>query len=104
MASIYRLEPREVRPGEPGYPAALRGARVSQFPKGQPAYKPNFPARNKIIAGLAEATVVVEASGRSGALYTATAARKLGRRLFAMPGSPGCDALLATGAEPLRSP
>jgi DNA processing protein len=54
--------------------------------------------RNRIVAALAEATVVVEAGRASGALITATRAGELGRRLLAVPGSAGCDQLIASGA------
>ncbi|MBW3593694.1 MAG: DNA-processing protein DprA [Actinobacteria bacterium] len=66
-----------------------------------------FPARNRIIAGLARATVVVEARARSGALGTADFALELGRDVFAVPGeitsalSAGTNDLLRQGAAPL---
>jgi DNA processing protein len=68
-----------------------------------------FPARNRIIAALAEATVVVEARERSGALITADFALEAGREVFAVPGeitstlSIGTNALLRLGATPLTS-
>ena len=68
-----------------------------------------FPARNRIIAGLALATVVVEARSRSGALSTADFALELGRDVFAVPGeitaalSAGTNELLRQGAAPLLS-
>jgi DNA processing protein len=68
-----------------------------------------FPARNRIIAGLTEAVVVVEARDRSGALITADFALDEGREVFAVPGeitstlSAGTNALLKLGAAPLTS-
>jgi DNA processing protein len=74
------------------------GALLTQFPPGSAPRRNAFPQRNQIIAALADLVVVVEASDRSGALYTAAAARALGRPLAAVPGSPGTDALLVEGA------
>ena len=85
------------------------GAVVSEYP---PAVEPapwRFPARNRIIAGLSLATVVVEARERSGALITADFALELGRDVFAVPGeitsglSSGTNDLLRQGAAPLTS-
>lgn len=99
------------------YPASKRrlyerivhsGAVVSELPPGFNARRWCFPARNRIIAGLAEATVVVEATERSGSLITAELARDLGREVGAVPGqvsSPlaaGSNALLADGALLVR--
>lgn len=77
---------------------ASHGALVSMFPMGMPARRGTFLARNSLIAGLADAVVVIEADIKSGSLSTAQAMRKLGRPLGAMPGSAGCARLLATGA------
>lgn len=69
-----------------------------------------FPARNRIVAGLARATVVVEARERSGALITADFALEEGREVFACPGeitsalSAGTNGLLKLGAAPLTEP
>ncbi len=85
------------------------GAVVSEYP---PSVEPapwRFPARNRIIAGLSLATVVVEARERSGALITADFALELGRDVFAVPGeitsglSAGTNDLLRQGAAPLTS-
>jgi DNA processing protein len=74
------------------------GALVSPYKDGTPPRKFNFVRRNSIIAGMADAVVVVEASFASGSLYTAQAARKYHRVVCAVPGSPGCESLIAQGA------
>ncbi len=76
---------------------AASGGLLSEYPPGTKPRAGQFPARNRIIAGLAQAVVVVEAAMRSGALITARLARGLGRTLFAVPGSPGTDAYLRAG-------
>jgi DNA processing protein len=86
-----------------------RGAVVSEYPPGVEPAPWRFPARNRIIAGLCVATVVVEARERSGALITADFALELGREVFAVPGeitsglSAGTNDLLRQGAAPLLS-
>jgi DNA processing protein len=83
---------------------ASAGGLLSEYPRGTKPRRGQFPARNRIIAALAEAVIVVEAAGRSGALGTAAWARQLGRRLLAMPGSAGTAGLLRVGsASPLTS-
>ena len=85
------------------------GAIVSEYPPGVEPAPWRFPARNRIIAGLCNATVVVEARERSGALITADFALELGRDVFAVPGeitaalSAGTNDLLRQGAAPLLS-
>ena len=85
------------------------GLVVSEYPPGTEPTPWRFPARNRIIAGLALATVVVEARSRSGALGTADFALELGRDVFAVPGeitaalSAGTNDLLRQGAAPLLS-
>ena len=82
-----------------------RGALVSEQEDGPPFGRGAFVKRNRIVAALADAVVVVEASERSGALSTADVARRLGRPLFAVPGdvdrvmSQGTLALLRGGAR-----
>ena len=80
------------------------GALVSEIAIGAVIGRPDFARRNRIIAGLAEAVVVVEAPDRSGALLTAAAATAIGRELYAVPGpidamaSRGCNRLIADHA------
>ncbi len=77
------------------------GALVSEIAIGAAVGKPDFARRNRIIAGLSEAVVVVEAPDHSGALLTASAAVAIGRELYAVPGpidamaSRGCNRLIA---------
>ncbi len=77
------------------------GALLTQFPPGLGPRRFSFPTRNKIVAALGDALVVVEASGESGSLHTARAARAFHRRVLAVPGSAGTDALLLEGALPV---
>jgi DNA processing protein len=85
-----------------------RGAVVSEAPPGFVPRRWCFPARNRIIAGLASATIVVQAAVRSGSLITAELAMDLGRDVGAVPGSPldwrsaGANALLRDGATVVR--
>lgn len=74
------------------------GAVISTFEDEATPLRSYFVSRNRLIAALADVVVVVEAQPRSGSLSTARYGRELGRRVLAMPGSPGCDALLASGA------
>lgn len=83
------------------------GLVVSEYPPGVEPAPWQFPARNRIVAGLARAAVVVEARRRSGALITADFALELGREVFAVPGeitsalSEGTNDLIRQGAIPL---
>jgi DNA processing protein len=87
---------------------ASGGAIVSELPPRFRAFRWNFPARNRIIAGLAPTTIVVEAAERSGSLITAELALELGRDVGAVPGpvlswrSRGTNALLRDGATVVR--
>jgi DNA processing protein len=89
---------------------AKRGLVVSEYAPGVEPAPWRFPARNRIVAGLAAASVIVEARERSGALITADFALEEGREVFAVPGeitsslSAGTNALLRLGATPLTSP
>lgn len=81
------------------------GCIVSEFPLGTAATASNFPRRNRLIAGLGLACLVVEAAPASGSLITARLAGELGRDIFAIPGSihapqyKGCHALIKQGAK-----
>jgi DNA processing protein len=80
------------------------GAILSEYWPGTPPAPWRFPARNRIVSGLADAVVVVEAAARSGALITADFALEQGIPVLAVPGSPGaemsagCNALIRAGA------
>ncbi|HEU5056251.1 MAG TPA: DNA-processing protein DprA, partial [Kofleriaceae bacterium] len=82
---------------------ARGGALVSAQPPGTPPLRGTFVRRNWMIAALCDAVLVIEAQPSSGSLYTASAARELGRVLAAAPGSPGCETLLARGAALVES-
>jgi DNA processing protein len=88
---------------------AERSLLVSEYEPGVEPAPWRFPARNRIVAGLAAATIVVEARERSGALITADFALEEGREVFAVPGeitsalSAGTNDLLRLGAAPLTS-
>lgn len=89
---------------------AAQGGLISSYPPGTPALARNFPPRNRIVSGLADAVVVVEAREKSGTLITVDMALEQGREVYAVPGritdrlSDGCNRLLRQGAAPLLNP
>lgn len=101
------------------YPAAHRplaaeiaacGLLISEHPPGTPPLAAHFPARNRLIAGLSQGCLVVEAALQSGSLITARLALEAGREVFALPGplrapqSAGCHALIQQGAQLVTEP
>ncbi len=88
---------------------ATRGLLLAEQPPGTEPRARHFPYRNRIIAGLCQGTVVVEAAPKSGSLITARLATDMGREVMAVPGSPldpraqGCNGLIREGATLVQS-
>jgi len=88
---------------------ARRGLLISEQPMGMAPQSRHFPRRNRIISGLAQVVVVVEAAARSGSLITARDALDQGREVLAVPGHPfdaraaGCNMLIRDGAVLVRN-
>jgi DNA processing protein len=89
---------------------ANRGLLIAEQPPGTEPLARHFPSRNRIIAGLAAGTLVVEAAPKSGSLITARLAGEAGREVMAIPGSPldarshGCNQLIRDGAVLVQAP
>ena len=87
-----------------------QGAVLSEYPPGTPPRPMNFPIRNRIVSGLADGVVVIEARDKSGTLITVDMALEQGREVFVVPGritdglSVGCNRLIRQGAGILLSP
>jgi DNA processing protein len=85
------------------------GAIISEYPVGTPSLKQNFIARNRIVAGLSNALLIIEATDKSGTLHTARFALEQGRDVLVVPGnitspnSVGCNQLIKSGATPVTS-
>jgi DNA processing protein len=84
---------------------AAHGLLISEYPLNTPPITSNFPKRNRLIAGLSQGCLVVEAAARSGSLITAKQAIEMGKEVFAIPGSihttvaKGCHDLIKQGAK-----
>jgi DNA processing protein len=89
---------------------ASEGLLIAEQPPGTEPRGRHFPSRNRIIAGLASGTLVIEAAPQSGSLITARLASEAGREVMAIPGSPldarslGCNQLIREGAVLVQSP
>jgi DNA processing protein len=85
------------------------GALISEYPEGTRGFKSNFPARNRIVVGLSEVVLVIEAPRKSGAMITARLGLDAGREVWAVPGpitsemSWGPNELIRNGATPITA-
>ncbi|MBX7229286.1 MAG: DNA-processing protein DprA [Burkholderiaceae bacterium] len=104
LDTVYPAKNREL-----AHEIANKGLLLSEFALGTKPLSSNFPRRNRIIAGLAQATLVVEAAVQSGSLITAKLAADLGKEVLAVPGSihspqsRGCHSLIKQGAKLVES-
>ena len=104
---LDRVYPKQHR--DLAHRIALRGVILSEYPLGTPPLAHHFPQRNRLISGLSQATLVVEAALPSGSLITARQALEQGRDVMAIPGSihsaqaKGCHALIKQGAKLVES-
>lgn len=104
---LDRVYPRAHR--DLAHRIAAHGLLVSEYPLGTPPLTANFPKRNRLIAGLSNGTLVVEAALKSGSLITARLTSEQGKDVFAIPGSihaaqsRGCHALIKQGAKLVES-
>lgn len=104
---LDRVYPRQHR--DLAHRIASCGVLLSEYPLGTPAQAANFPKRNRLIAGLTQGTLVVEAALASGSLITARCAADMGKEVMAIPGSihspqsRGCHSLIRQGAKLVES-
>lgn len=101
---VYPAKHREL-----AHRIATHGCLISEYPLRTPGIASNFPRRNRLISGLAQGVLVVEAAAQSGSLITARSALEQGREVFAIPGSihsplaKGCHQLIRQGAKLVES-